>query len=332
MSTILLPIKPEYIELIFNGTKKYEYRKTLPKHKVTRIIVYLTAPTKAIVGEIEVKTTMRMKCDLLWEHTKNHAGITKKQFDEYFKCCEMGTAYRLGKFSYYRFPKQLDAFGIKKAPRSFIYLRECPYCHNVIIYDNYNSIDSNSKSEEHILPLSLGNDTLIIPKGIICDKCNNYFAREIEKPFLNNNAIKTIRFCNFVPSRKDRIPETKTEICNEYARICFSYKDNYSIVNFDDLSEDTIQKFISKQLSPYLFFNVDVDALKDKYYVSRFLVKVFTEINIYYSLNELKQENYFYVFDKKMKDNLQIEGNIPIQTHHKFVNSNRYLELFSLIH
>jgi hypothetical protein len=31
--------------------------------------------------------------------------------------------------------------------------------------------------DEHIIPESLGNRTYVLPKGIVCDKCNNYFAK-----------------------------------------------------------------------------------------------------------------------------------------------------------
>lgn len=43
---------------------------------------------------------------------------------------------------------------------------------------------SNSRSIEHIIPESLGNKDHVLPPGIVCDKCNNYFARKIEKKIL----------------------------------------------------------------------------------------------------------------------------------------------------
>ena len=42
---------------------------------------------------------------------------------------------------------------------------------------------SNSKNVEHIIPESLGSTKHILGKGIVCDKCNNYFSREVEKTF-----------------------------------------------------------------------------------------------------------------------------------------------------
>ena len=52
---------------------------------------------------------------------------------------------------------------------------------------------STSKSVEHIVPASFGNSISVLPKGIVCDKCNNYFARKIEYPFLNSEAVLQLR-------------------------------------------------------------------------------------------------------------------------------------------
>lgn len=46
---ILLSINPEYVEKIFSGTKKYEYRKNIFKNKeVKTILIYSTSPIKKI--------------------------------------------------------------------------------------------------------------------------------------------------------------------------------------------------------------------------------------------------------------------------------------------
>lgn len=65
---------------------------------------------------------------------------------------------------------------------------------------------SNSKSVEHIIPESLGNKTATLPKGVVCDGCNNYFARKVEKPFLESTEIKTLRFREAIPSKKGVVP------------------------------------------------------------------------------------------------------------------------------
>ena len=55
MSTILMSIKPEYVNKIFDGTKRYEYRKKLCKQRIDKIIVYSSSPIKKIVGELIIE-------------------------------------------------------------------------------------------------------------------------------------------------------------------------------------------------------------------------------------------------------------------------------------
>jgi len=61
-------------------------------------------------------------------------------------------------------------------------------------------------SVEHIIPESLGNIEHLLPKGWVCDTCNNYFAREVEKPFLDSLYGRTSRFEMRVPNKRGRIP------------------------------------------------------------------------------------------------------------------------------
>lgn len=61
-------------------------------------------------------------------------------------------------------------------------------------------------SVEHIIPESLGNTEHVLPKGWVCDTCNNYFAREIEKPFLDSLYGHNSRFEMNIPNKRGRIP------------------------------------------------------------------------------------------------------------------------------
>lgn len=65
---------------------------------------------------------------------------------------------------------------------------------------------SASCSVEHIIPESLGNLSHTLPVGVVCDGCNNYLAREVEKPFLECAAMTLLRFHQEVPSKKGRVP------------------------------------------------------------------------------------------------------------------------------
>lgn len=59
---------------------------------------------------------------------------------------------------------------------------------------------------EHIIPQSLGNIDHTLPKGWVCDKCNQYFSTKVEKLLLDTEYFRHARFRNEVPSKKGRIP------------------------------------------------------------------------------------------------------------------------------
>ena len=65
---------------------------------------------------------------------------------------------------------------------------------------------SLSRSVEHIVPESLGNTTHILPPGVVCDRCNNYFAREVEKPFIDTPYITQLRFHEMLENKRGRVP------------------------------------------------------------------------------------------------------------------------------
>ena len=46
--------------------------------------------------------------------------------------------------------------------------------------------------EEHLIPESLGGE-IILPQGLVCDKCNNYFGHSVEKKALDSPPISFLR-------------------------------------------------------------------------------------------------------------------------------------------
>ena len=61
-------------------------------------------------------------------------------------------------------------------------------------------------SIEHIVPESLGNTDHILPRGIVCDPCNNYFASRVEGRILGSDYFRQARHRNGIPSKRNRIP------------------------------------------------------------------------------------------------------------------------------
>ena len=68
------------------------------------------------------------------------------------------------------------------------------------------SASGSFDSCEHIVPESLGNLEHILPPGIVCDKCNNYFSRKIEGPLLSTEFFRQARHRNGIPNKRKRIP------------------------------------------------------------------------------------------------------------------------------
>lgn len=70
----------------------------------------------------------------------------------------------------------------------------------------------NSLSIEHIIPESLGNKNHILPAGLVCDTCNNYFSRKIEGPLLNDIYFRTLRSEQGLLSKRNRAVQVPTII------------------------------------------------------------------------------------------------------------------------
>lgn len=124
MSTILLSIKPEYSNKILDGTKKFEYRRRLPKQKVTKIIIYSTSPIMQIVGDVDVVEVLNGQPLELYRRTKGYRGINAEKYLEYFKNSSIAYAYKLGDVRKFEPPKTLKNYGMEKAPQSFSYIKE----------------------------------------------------------------------------------------------------------------------------------------------------------------------------------------------------------------
>ena len=122
MKALLLPIKPEYVERILCGTKKYEYRKRLAKEKTDVIYIYSTAPEMKVVASVEVLGSISASPTALWEQTKKVAGISRAKYREYFRGCKTAHAYKLGAVRVFSKVKTLSEFGINAAPQSFAYV------------------------------------------------------------------------------------------------------------------------------------------------------------------------------------------------------------------
>ncbi|MDD4209960.1 MAG: ASCH domain-containing protein [Bacteroidales bacterium] len=119
---VLLSIKPEFANKIFDGTKKYEFRKNIFKKDVKRVIVYASSPVQKVIGEFEILDILCNDIESIWQKTKRHSGISKDFYDEYFLNKEKAYAIEVGEIKHYSQPFLLADLGIEYAPQSYIYI------------------------------------------------------------------------------------------------------------------------------------------------------------------------------------------------------------------
>ena len=122
---VLLSIKPEFALKIFNGSKRYEYRRAIFKNQeISRVIVYASDPIKRIIGEFEIEEILHDKPQMLWIKTKSHAGISENRFFEYFTNKSKGYAIKVKASRTYDAPLPLNSFMVSSPPQSFMYIED----------------------------------------------------------------------------------------------------------------------------------------------------------------------------------------------------------------
>ncbi len=137
--------------------------------------------------------------------------------------------------------------------------------------------DSNeSKSVEHIIPESLGNTEHTLPRGVVCDACNNYIARKIEKPLLDSSFFKHLRQRQSLRNKRGRIPPIEVIIPKFRSKVSF-VQDGDSVL-FEGRNESHTDEITRAIMSNSSFTTyVPIPTFPDKKLMSRFLAKVSIE-------------------------------------------------------
>lgn len=121
--TVLLSIKPEFADKIFNGTKRYEFRRAIFKREdVDRVLVYASSPVQRVIGEFEIETIITDNVEAVWKATKKFAGITYSYYHDYFSGRDVAYAIKVSTPKLYPRKKKLSAYNIHSAPQSFVYV------------------------------------------------------------------------------------------------------------------------------------------------------------------------------------------------------------------
>jgi len=120
---VLLSIKPEFAEMIFAGTKKFEFRRSVFKNSEVRtVVVYASSPVQKVIGEFEIETIIEDEPEALWQQTSKYAGISKDFFLSYFSNKASGYAIQIKKTTRYEKALCLRTDFNATPPQSFMYL------------------------------------------------------------------------------------------------------------------------------------------------------------------------------------------------------------------
>lgn len=120
---VLLSIKPEYAFKIFEGTKKFEFRKVIFKNQnIKTVVVYASSPVQKVIGEFEIEGIVSLTPELLWAETRKESGISEKFFYKYFENREIAHAIRIKTTKKYNEPLGLKENFNVAPPQSYLYL------------------------------------------------------------------------------------------------------------------------------------------------------------------------------------------------------------------
>lgn len=120
---VLLSIKPEFAFKIFEGKKKFEFRKVIfKKPNIKTVIVYASSPIQQVIGEFEIDDILSSDPNEIWEQTKQFSGISEDFFYKYFADRAIAHAIKIKNIKKYKKPLNIkDDFNVVP-PQSYVYL------------------------------------------------------------------------------------------------------------------------------------------------------------------------------------------------------------------
>ena len=120
---VLMSIHPEFANAIFDGRKRYEFRRVLFKENVDEILVYATMPVARVIGNFKIARIHEDEPSALWLKTQAAGGVTKETFDGYFKGRDKAFAIEVEDPVRFAVPQPLSAYvASNKPPQSFCYV------------------------------------------------------------------------------------------------------------------------------------------------------------------------------------------------------------------
>lgn len=125
---VVLSIKPQYTEKIFQGQKTIELRRRFPSSvpKGTRAYIYSTTPDKSMLGTAEIREVYKLPIAEIWRKYSDFSCVTKDDFDKYFEGVIEGYALDFSNVRAFARPLHLSELKLKygfRPPQSYLYVK-----------------------------------------------------------------------------------------------------------------------------------------------------------------------------------------------------------------
>lgn len=122
---ILMSIRPRFAEANLSGTRRFEFRRTVPVRAAqgSIVVVYASSPVRKVIGEFRIARILTDDVRGLWKMTSAGAGITEEEFIHYFRGKSIVHAIEISDPVRYAEPLPLGAVYAGRPPQSFAYIR-----------------------------------------------------------------------------------------------------------------------------------------------------------------------------------------------------------------
>jgi len=124
---LFLSLRPRFAELLLAGHKTVELRRVRPAvSQGTPVLLYASSPTMTLVGRAKVGAIQVGGINEIWREHGSRTGISRAEFDDYFKGLDQAVAITLVNISRLDEPRPLSDLRHRlhgfQPPQSYRYL------------------------------------------------------------------------------------------------------------------------------------------------------------------------------------------------------------------
>ncbi len=124
---LLLSVRPQFAEQILLGIKSVELRRTRPSVSPGDwVLLYASAPVKALVGAFEVKGMQAGTPSALWPRVRGEVAVDRRSYDAYYEGANVAYAIHVSQVVRFDSPVRLSEIQAHvpgfHPPQSYFYL------------------------------------------------------------------------------------------------------------------------------------------------------------------------------------------------------------------